>query len=48
LLMNFMNSFEMVSSVFVTSTFQSFMVIIGASLPFVRRVALKRSHGNGD
>jgi hypothetical protein len=32
-----MNSFEMVASVLVTSTFQSMMIIFGACLPFVRR-----------
>ncbi len=37
LLMNLMNSFEMVASVLVTSTFQSFVIIVAASLPFVRR-----------
>jgi hypothetical protein len=37
LLMNLMNSFEMVASVLVTSTFQSFVVIVAASLPFVHR-----------
>lgn len=42
LLMNLMNSFEMVASVLVTSTFQSFMVIIAASLPFVHRTAAPR------
>jgi hypothetical protein len=35
--MNLMNSFEMVASVLVTSTFQSFVVIVAASLPFVHR-----------
>jgi hypothetical protein len=37
LLMNLLNSFEMVASVLVTSTFQSMMVILIASAPFVRR-----------
>lgn len=37
LLMNLLNSFEMVASVLVTSTFQSMMVILVASAPFVRR-----------
>lgn len=41
LLMNMMNSFEMVASVLVTSTFQSFMIIIAASLPFVRRTVAR-------
>jgi hypothetical protein len=39
LLMNLMNSFEMVASVLVTSTFQSMVIIIAASLPFVHRTA---------
>jgi hypothetical protein len=34
-----MNSFEMVASVLVTSTFQSFVIVIAASAPFVRRTA---------
>jgi hypothetical protein len=42
LLMNLMNSFEMVASVLVTSTFQSFVVIIAASLPFVHRTVAPR------
>jgi hypothetical protein len=37
LLINIMNSFEMVASVLVTSIFQSFVVIVAASLPFVHR-----------
>ncbi len=37
LLINIMNSFEMVASVLVTSIFQSLMVIVAASLPFVHR-----------
>jgi hypothetical protein len=36
--MNLMNSFEMVASVLVTSMFQSIMVIVIASAPFVRRM----------
>lgn len=39
LLMNLMNSFEMVASVLVTSTFQSFMIIVAASMPFVHKSA---------
>jgi hypothetical protein len=35
--MNLMNSFEMVASVLVTSTFQSFIVIVAASAPFVHK-----------
>lgn len=42
LLMNLMNSFEMVASILVTSTFQSMMVIVLASAPFVRRTIVKR------
>jgi hypothetical protein len=41
LMLNLMNSFEMVSSVFVTSTFQSFLIIVVVSLPFVRRTVVK-------
>jgi hypothetical protein len=41
LLMNMMNSFEMVASVLVTATFQSFIIIIAASMPFVRRTVIK-------
>jgi hypothetical protein len=37
--MNLMNSFEMVASVLVTSTFQSFMIIVAASMPFVQKSA---------
>lgn len=37
LLINLVNSFEMVASVLVTSIFQSFVVILAASLPFVHR-----------
>jgi hypothetical protein len=40
LLMNLMNSFEMVASVLVTSTFQSMMIIICASVPFVHRTSV--------
>jgi hypothetical protein len=42
LLMNLMNSFEMVASVLVTSTFQSFVIVVVASAPFVRRTVTKR------
>ena len=41
LLLSLMNSFEMVASVFVTSTFQSMVVIIAASYPFVHRTVTK-------
>jgi hypothetical protein len=36
--MNLMNSFEMVASVLVTSTFQSMVIVLAASAPFVRRI----------
>jgi hypothetical protein len=42
LLMNLMNSFEMVASVLVTSIFQSFVIVILASLPFVHRTVTRR------
>jgi hypothetical protein len=42
LFMNLMNSFEMVASVLVTSTFQSFVIIVAASAPFVRRMSNPR------
>jgi hypothetical protein len=42
LFMNLLNSFEMVASVFVTSTFQSFMIIAAASAPFVHRSVGKK------
>jgi hypothetical protein len=37
LVMNLMNSFEMVASVLVTCTFQSLMVVLAACMPFVRK-----------
>jgi hypothetical protein len=37
LLMNLMNSFEMVASVLVTAIFQSFVIVVVASAPFVRK-----------
>jgi hypothetical protein len=40
--MNLVNSFEMVASVLVTSTFQSLIVVIGASAPFVHRTVAKK------
>jgi len=46
LLMNLMNSFEMVASVLVTSTFQSFVIIIAASMPFVRRTVMRPTAPN--
>lgn len=42
LLINAMNSYEMVASVFVTATFQSVIPIAIACLPFVRRMAVSR------
>ena len=42
LLMNLVNSFEMVASVLVTSTFQSIVVVVAASLPFVHRTTARR------
>jgi len=42
LLMNLMNSFEMVASVLVTTIFQSFVVIVAASMPFVHRTMAPR------
>jgi hypothetical protein len=47
LLMSLMNSFEMVASVLVTSTFQSMMVVIGACLPFVHRTVTPRREIGG-
>jgi hypothetical protein len=41
LLMNLMNSFEMVASVLVTAIFQSFVIVVAASAPFVRRTSIK-------
>jgi hypothetical protein len=41
LLMNLMNSFEMVASVLVTSTFQTFMIIVAASMPFVQKSSVR-------
>ena len=42
LLLGIMGSFEMVASVLVTSIFQSVMVLIAASLPFVEQTSLRR------
>lgn len=42
LLMSLMNSFEMVASVLVTSTFQSMVIVVAASLPFVHRTVNQR------
>jgi hypothetical protein len=42
LLMSLMNSFEMVASVLVTSTFQSMVIVVAASLPFVHRTVSQR------
>jgi hypothetical protein len=44
LVMNLINSFEMVASVLVTTTFQSSVVIVLASMPFVRRTVTRRSY----
>jgi hypothetical protein len=41
LLMNLMNSFEMVASVLITSIFQSFVIVVAACVPFVRWSANK-------
>jgi hypothetical protein len=41
LLLSLMNSFEMVASVFVTSTFQSMVIVIAASYPFVHRMVTR-------
>lgn len=41
LLLSLMNSFEMVASVLVTSTFQSMVIVIAASYPFVHRTVTK-------
>ena len=42
ILLGLMGSFEMVASVLVTSIFQSVVVIVFASMPFVERTLLKR------
>ncbi len=42
ILLGMMGSFEMVASVLVTSVFQSIIVLVAASLPFVERTVLKR------
>ena len=41
-LLDLMNSFEMVASVFVTSLFQGLIVLVAASLPFVERANPQR------
>jgi hypothetical protein len=48
LLMNLMNSFEMVASVLVTSIFQSFVIVVVASAPFVRRTVAKKPELDGN
>ena len=48
LLMNLMNSFEMVASVLVTTIFQSFVIIIAASFPFVQRTVLRKAAPTSD
>ena len=40
LMISLMNSFEMVASVFITSTFQAFVVVVVSSAPFVRKVLM--------
>jgi hypothetical protein len=47
-LMNLMNSFEMVASVLVTSTFQSMVIIALASVPFVRQTVNSRRTSEED
>jgi hypothetical protein len=47
LLISLMNSFEMVASVFVTSTFQSMAIIVLASTPFVRRTVNPQPENEG-
>ena len=47
LLMNLMNSFEMVASVLVTAIFQSFVIVVAASAPFVRRTTSSSSRQFG-
>jgi hypothetical protein len=42
LLMNLMNSFEMVASVLVTAIFQSFVIVVAVSIPFVQRTVNRR------
>ena len=44
-LLGMANSFEMVASVLVTSIFQSVILIVVASAPFVERTVLKRPEG---
>jgi hypothetical protein len=44
LFMNLMNSFEMVASVLVTSTFQSIVIVVLACTPFVRLMTNPRPH----
>jgi hypothetical protein len=44
ILMSMVNSFEMVASVLVTSMFQSFVIVIAASAPFVHRTVTGRRH----
>jgi len=48
LLLSLMNSFEMVASVLVTSTFQSMVVIVAASYPFVRRTVTKEAASDNE
>jgi hypothetical protein len=47
LLLSILNSFEMVASVLVTSTFQSMVIIVAASYPFVHRTVIKNHRPKG-
>jgi hypothetical protein len=46
LILNMMNSFEMVASVLVTSSFQNLVPIVLAFMPFVRRRTILRENAN--
>ncbi len=48
LLLSVLNSFEMVASVLVTSTFQSMVIIVAASYPFVHRTVIKNQRPKGE
>jgi hypothetical protein len=48
LMLSLMNSFEMVASVLVTSTFQSMVIIVAASYPFVHRTVIKNQRPTSD
>ncbi len=47
LLLSVLNSFEMVASVLVTSTFQSMVIIVAASYPFVHRTVIRSPSPKG-